>query len=107
MPWHYLYDNTSGKLLSEADQLPPSGTYRTRATRFDPSAEIWDETLKDFGPRPAPQINPIITKAQAKTALKNLLETNPSTPWTQLQRDQASYLLLLGLFRDFQNGGVY
>lgn len=54
----------------------------------------------------APAINPLITKAQAQTALKNLLETNPSA-WTQLMRDQAMYLLLLFASRDLQNGTVY
>lgn len=57
-------------------------------------------------PSPLDAINPLITKVQAQNTLKTLLETNPSA-WTALQERQAMYLLLLGLFRDLKNGGVY
>ena len=54
-------------------------------------------------------VTPTVTKQQAATVLKNLLEDPPTgaDPWTATQRDQAVYLLLLGLFRDLQNGVVY
>jgi hypothetical protein len=61
-------------------------------------------------PPPAPDvINPPVTRQQATTILKSLLENPPTgaNPWTALQRDQFAYLMLLGLFRDLKNGGVY
>lgn len=58
---------------------------------------------------PSPTIAPVTTKVQAVSVLKGLLEDPPTMadPWTQTQRDQAVYLILLGLFKDLQNGTVY
>ena len=61
-------------------------------------------------PAPKPDlINLPVTRAQATAILKALLENPPTgiNPWTQIQRDQCAYLLLIGLFRDLKNGSVY
>lgn len=53
MAFYYLYDNTTGKLISETTAQPSTGFfYRTRAARFDSATELWDEVLKDFKPKP-------------------------------------------------------
>ena len=55
MTWHYLYDDTTGRLLTESSVLiasPPGGTLvLSRLTRAEPN-EMWDETTRLFVPRP-------------------------------------------------------
>jgi hypothetical protein len=55
--WTYVYDLTSGKLLSETDGapgvLPLGASVLTRIDRVDLSSQMWNETLRDFVSRPA------------------------------------------------------
>lgn len=54
MAWYYLYDNLTGKLISETDVQPDAKlTFLTFATRKT-SAEMWDEVQKTFIARPTP-----------------------------------------------------
>ena len=106
--WHYIYDITSGVLLSESSVEPTSGSsYYVRATRMDLATEQWNATTREIEAKNLTSlITPLVTKTQARDTLKVLLETAPGS-WTATQEKQAQYLLLLFAFRDLKEGKVY
>lgn len=115
MAWFIVHRTSNGEIVSEADDmanvaspLPAGLAVKDVGTQPNWQTQNWNPATKTIQAKPADVvlINPLITKAQAITTLKNLLETNPNV-WTQLQRDQCSYLQLLGRFIDLKNGTVY
>lgn len=103
--WHYLYNPTTGKLISEASAEPSAGPYYSRESRFNPETEQWNTGTRAIEPRDlTPFITPVVTKAQARDVLKTLLETTPAN-WTAAQEKQALYAVLLFAFREALKGG--
>jgi len=50
--WYYIYDDETGKLVSETTIEPKSGKYKAASKRLDLSAQQWSETAKDFEDKP-------------------------------------------------------
>lgn len=61
MPWYYLYDEKSGRLVSETDVTPtdlPAGlAVLERADRLDHRVEMWDDAggVTARPPKPPPK----------------------------------------------------
>ena len=106
--WYYLYNTTTGKLISEASAEPSAGPYYSREERLNPDTEKWDTVTRTIVPNSAtPFIDPFVTKSQARDTLKTLLETTPAN-WTATQEKQAIYAILLFAFREsLKDGTVY
>jgi len=60
LAWYYIYYEDTGRMASETTFPPPplpgNLAYLTRETRADLGVEMWDETARNFVPRPVPVI---------------------------------------------------
>lgn len=108
----YAPDGTVTAIVQEKTApIHPRQIDATERTDGPWKFKIYDPATDTFAAIPAGPnaVIPPVTKAQAAAILKALLEDPPTgaDPWTQLQRDQCMYALLLGLFKDLKNGTVY
>lgn len=113
----FVVDKTTNACVSIAGALSeiasplPSTLKVIDVGTFDPATQFWDTVTATLRPIvTAPNaVQPPVTKLQAAALLKALLEAPPTaqSPWSQLQRDQAQYLGLIGQFRDLRSGSVY
>jgi hypothetical protein len=58
MIWFAIYDSTSGKLISVASRVTSSLPSRLKTKEYDSKPDLattmWDETSREFVPRPEP-----------------------------------------------------
>lgn len=111
--WSAVYRTASGELISTGTTVGGDLAAQGLASVVlsgspDFGVQRWNTTTRALEAIPpvVNRITPLVTKTQARDALKALLETPPAN-WTATQEKQAQYLILLFAFKDFKDGNVY